>query len=92
MESGLLRAQKTLAEKGEEKAAAQIAAVQVYVDETLPRIERWAKQILAHIVKGDDLRIQLAGVKKLARTQPIDTFTLRRQIADQIIDREAYPF
>jgi alkylation response protein AidB-like acyl-CoA dehydrogenase len=92
MESGLLRALKMIARDGEEKAELQIAAVKTYVDETIPRIEAWAKQILAYVEEGDMLRTQLAGVKKLARYQPIDTVSLKRKIADRIIELESYPF
>jgi len=92
MESGLLRAMKTISKQGEEKARLQIAAVMAYVDETIPRIETWAKQTLAYMEEGDMLRTQLAGVKKLARYQPIDAVSLKRQIADRIIELESYPF
>jgi alkylation response protein AidB-like acyl-CoA dehydrogenase len=92
MESGLLRALKTLSNQGEEKAGLQIATVKAYVDETIPKIEMWAKQTLAYMEEGDMLRTQLAGVKKLARYQPIDTVTLKRMIADRIIELETYPF
>jgi alkylation response protein AidB-like acyl-CoA dehydrogenase len=92
MESGLLRTLKMITKKGDEKAKHQIEAVKVYVDETIPKIETWAKQILAYVEEGDTLRTQLAGVKKLARYQPIDTVRLKRAIADRIIDLESYPF
>jgi hypothetical protein len=92
MESGLLRAVKTISKQGEEKTGLQIAAVMAYVDETIPRIEAWAKQTLAYMEEGDMLRTQLAGVKKLARYQPIDTVSLKRQIADRIVELESYPF
>jgi hypothetical protein len=92
MESGLLRTLKMISKGGEEKAKYQIAAVKVYVDEALPKIEGWAKQVLSYVEAGDMLRTQLAGVKKLARYQPIDAVSLRRQIADRIIELEAYPF
>jgi alkylation response protein AidB-like acyl-CoA dehydrogenase len=92
MESGLLRTLKIISRDGEEKAKYQIAAVKVYVDEMIPRIESWAKQIISYVEEGDMLRTQLAGVKKLARYQPIDAVTLKRQIADRIIDLESYPF
>ena len=92
MESGLLRTLKIIDKDGAEKAKYQIDAVKVYVDETIPKIESWAKQIVAYVEEGDMLRTQLAGVKKLARYQPIDAVTLKREIADRIIDLEAYPF
>lgn len=92
MESGLLRALKVISKEGEERARYQIAAVKVYVDEIIPRMETWAKQILAYLEEGDSLRTQLAAVKKLARYQPIDAVGLRRTIADRIIELESYPF
>jgi hypothetical protein len=92
MESGLLRAVKMISRDGEEKAKYQIAAVKAYIDEGIPKIEMWAKQIVAYMEEGDMLRTQLAGVKKLARYQPIDTVSLKRQIADRIIELESYPF
>jgi len=92
MESGLLRTLKMISKDGEGKAQHQIAAVQAYVDDTIPKIEGWAKKVLAYVEEGDTLRTQLAGLKKLARYQPIDTVGLKRMIADRIIDLEAYPF
>lgn len=92
MESGLLRTLKMISKEGEEKAKYQIAAVKVYVDENIPKIETWAKQILAYVEEGDMLRTQLAGVKKLARYQPIDTVSLKRAVADRVIELESYPF
>jgi len=92
MESGLLRTLKMISRDGEEKAKYQIAAVKAYIDEGIPKIEMWAKQIVAYMEEGDMLRTQLAGVKKLARYQPIDTVSLKRQIADRIIELESYPF
>jgi len=77
---------------GEEKAKYQIAATKAYVDDTIPRIELWAKQALAYVEEGDMLRTQLAGLKKLARYQPINTISLKTEIADRIIDLESYPF
>ena len=92
MESGLLRTLKMIVKEGEEKARHQISAVKVYVDETIPKIDTWAKEVLAHVEEGDMLRTQLEGVKNLARYQPIDAVNLRREIADRIVDLGAYPF
>jgi len=92
MESGLLRTQKIIAKEGEDKAKYQIEAVKVYVDELIPQIELWAKQVIAYVEEGDMLRTQFAGIKKLARYQPIDSIRLKQSIAARIIDLEAYPF
>jgi hypothetical protein len=92
MESGLLRAQRIITDQGEEKATYHIAAVQSYVDEQIPKIEAWAKQVIAFVEEGDMLRTQIMGVRKLARYQQIDTITLKRKIADRTIELERYPF
>lgn len=92
MESGLLRTQKIIANKGEEKAKYQIAAVMAYVDQTVPKMEQWARQIVARVEEGDTLRAQLAAVKKLSRINPIDLIAVKREIADRVIDLESYPF
>jgi len=92
MESGLLRTQKIIAKDGEEKAKYQIEAVKVYADEMIPQIELWAKQAIAYVEEGDMLRTQFAGIKKLARYQPMDSIRLKQSIAARIIDLEAYPF
>jgi len=92
MESGLLRTIKIIDKEGEEKAEYHIAAVKSYVDDIIPQIEAWAKKVIAYVEEGDMLRTQLAGIKKLARYQPIDGVSLKRAIADRIIDLEAYPF
>jgi hypothetical protein len=42
--------------------------------------------------EGDILKMQLGGVEKLAFYQPIDTISLKRTIADEIIEEESYPF
>jgi len=62
------------------------------VDDTIPRIEVWAKQALAYVEEGDMLRTQLAGLKKLARYQTIDAISLKKEIAERIIELESYPF
>jgi len=92
MESGLLRTLKMITGEGEKKARYQIAAVKVYMDDMIPVIEMWARQILAYVEEGDMLRTQLAGIKKLARYQPVDAVSLNRAIADRIIELESYPF
>ena len=67
-------------------------AAKIYIDDTIPRLEDWAKRLLAYVEDGDMLRTQLAAVKKLLRYQKIDTITLRRELANRAIELEQYPF
>ncbi len=92
MESALLRTLKIINGNGKDKTAHHIAAVKIYVNETIPVIEMWAKQVLVYAEEGDTLRTQLSAVKKLARHDPEDTIALKRMVADRIIEKESYPF
>ena len=92
MESGLLRALKFAGKKGEEKAALHLAAVRVYMNDTLPKIVQGAKRMLAYVEDGESLAANLAAVDKLAACQPIDTIGLRRRIAEKVIKAKKYPY
>ncbi|MEE8432643.1 MAG: acyl-CoA dehydrogenase family protein [Candidatus Desulfatibia sp.] len=92
MESGLLRALKMIDKKGEKRAEYHTAVVQVYVNDAIPKIVHWSKQVLAFVEKGDALVALLAAVDKLAAYQPVNTVNLRRRIAEKVIKGKKYPF
>jgi hypothetical protein len=83
-ESVLLRA---TAQQGLHRAAAQ-----VYVSDAAGRVELAARTALAAMSDGDTLRTMLAALRRLLKSMPANTVALRRQIADAIIGRMAYPF
>lgn len=90
MESALLRTLKKVAKEGEEASRIQVAATRVYINETFPRIELMAKEIFAAISEGEELRTQLMALKRLARHTPINTISLRREIAESAIPVSRY--
>jgi len=90
MESAFLRTLKKVQKEGEEKSKIQIAATQVYINDSFPRVDMMARQVFAAISEGEELRTQLMGLKKFARFTPINTITLRREIADSIIPIARY--
>ena len=90
MESGLLRAMKSLLAAGEEQSRLKIDMVQVYVNDTMRKIEEYATNILTAMETGDVLAAQLGALGKLARPTPINTVAPRRRIAAAIIDTEKY--
>jgi len=92
MESALLRAMKSIEKSGDEKSKLQKAMVKVYVNDSLDRVEGFAKQAFAAIAEGDILRTQLSALKKLTRFTPVNTVALRREIADSVIKIGRYPF
>jgi alkylation response protein AidB-like acyl-CoA dehydrogenase len=92
MESGLLRALKTMEKFGDEKSQVQKAMVKVYVNDAFNRIEGFAREAFAAIAEGDTLRTQLSALKKLTRFTPVNTVGLRREVADSVIKIGRYPF
>lgn len=92
MESGLLRAMKTMERFGDERAQIQMAMVKVFVNDAFDRLEGFAKRALAAVAEGDTLRTQLSALKKLSRFTPVNTIALRRKIADYTIKAGKYPF
>jgi alkylation response protein AidB-like acyl-CoA dehydrogenase len=92
MESGLLRAMKTVEKYGGERSEIQVAMVKVFVNDAFDRLDILAKKGFAAIAEGDILRTQLSALKKLTRFTPVNTIALRRKIADYTIKVGKYPF
>ncbi|MCL0095368.1 acyl-CoA dehydrogenase family protein [Dehalococcoidia bacterium] len=90
MESGLLRALKSIESSGEEQAKTKIDMVCVYVNDAMKRIDDYATQILAAMETGDVLYTQLGAMRKLSRLMPINTVAVRREIAERLIEAERY--
>jgi len=90
MESGLLRALKSIESSGEEQAKTKIDMVCVYVNDAMKRIDHNATQILAAMETGDVLYTQLGAMRKLSRLMPINTVVARREISERLIEAERY--
>ena len=90
MESALLRAKKTAANRGETAAQMQIEMTQAYFRDVWGDLEAWAKETLLAVSEGDTLRTQLSILKKLLRMPPVNTIALKRSIAERIVAAEQY--
>ena len=90
MESGLLRALKSIEAFGEQQSKTKIDMVQLYVNDAMVRISNHAWQILAAMETGDILDNQLSTVRKLSQFTPVNGVQLRRDIADRVIEAERY--
>jgi len=90
MESGLLRALKAVGRDGSDAAAAKVAMVRAYINDALPRVDAYAKTVLASVDEGDTLRTELAGLRRFLRYTPINTVALRREIAGRLIAQGRY--
>ena len=92
MESGLLRAWKSMEKIGDEKSQVQKAMAKVYINDAFNRVEGFAKQALVAIAEGEALKTQLSALKKLSHFTPVNSVGLRREIADFVIKIGRYPF
>ncbi len=90
MESVLLRTLKKIEKEGEEQSRIHIAATRVYINDAFPRVEIMAKQIFSAISEGEELRTRLMALKRLAKYTPINTISLRRDIAESSISVARY--
>ena len=55
-------------------------------------VEVAARSALAAMADGDTLRTLLAALRRVLKTTPVNTVARRRQIADAIVERKAYPY
>jgi len=90
MESGLLRAQKSIGSAGEEQSKTKIDMVRLYVNDAMGRVSSYAQQTLAAMESGEALDGQVSMIRKAMQFTPINGVQLRREIADRIIEAEKY--
>ena len=89
LESAVLRARKI--ESAGEDASLAKDMVDVLIQRTAHRVLDAGSQALAHTSEGDDLRVQLAGLKRFTKVgDPIDTASVRRRIAKQLVEQGTY--
>src|SRR5215467_502128 len=92
MESGLLRAQKGAATKGEAASQTMIDAARTFINDAAERVEHEAKRAIAAVHEGDMLTTQMAVLKRFAKRAPVDTIALRRRVAAAVQSQDRYPF
>ncbi|HEX8177477.1 MAG TPA: acyl-CoA dehydrogenase family protein [Pyrinomonadaceae bacterium] len=92
MESAILRAQKLAAAKGEEAASRYIDMTRVFCNDAVERIEANAKNMLAAMSEGDELRTMLAALRRFTKWTPVNTISARQRIADALIKANKYVY
>jgi alkylation response protein AidB-like acyl-CoA dehydrogenase len=85
METAILRARKLANTKGEEAAARYLDMTRVFCNDAVERIETHAKNTLAGMSEGDELRTLLAALRRFTKLQPMNTIAARQRIADELI-------
>jgi alkylation response protein AidB-like acyl-CoA dehydrogenase len=92
MESAILRTQKRAASEGEEAAARYIDITRVFCNDAVQRIEAHAKNTLAAMSEGDELRTLLAALRRFTKLTPMNTVAARQRIADVVIGANKYVY
>jgi len=92
MESAILRAQKLAASHGGDAAARYIDMTRVFCNDAVERIEVRAKNTLAGMAEGDELRTLLAALRRFTKLTPMNTITARQRIADVLIVANKYAY
>lgn len=92
MESAILRAQKLEASQGEAAAARYIDMTRVFCNDAVERIEARAKNTLAGMAEGDELRTLLAALRRFTKLTPMNTITARQRIADVLITANKWAY
>ncbi|MBA2494351.1 MAG: acyl-CoA dehydrogenase, partial [Acidobacteria bacterium] len=86
----ILRAQK-LAEKGD--AARYVDMAGVFCNDAIQRIEAKAKNTIAAMSEGDDMRMLLTALRRYTKNNvPVNTVAARQRIADTLIAANKYVF
>jgi hypothetical protein len=90
MDSGLLRARKSVKSVGDKQCKTKVEMVQLYVNDAIVRIAGYARQLLAAMETGDTLDKQISVLNNALEFTPVDGVQLRREIADRILEAEKY--
>ncbi|HEX8650488.1 MAG TPA: acyl-CoA dehydrogenase family protein [Pyrinomonadaceae bacterium] len=92
METAILRTQKLAASQGEEAAARYIDMTRVFCNDAVERIDAHAKNTLASMSEGDELRTLLAALRRFTKLTPMNTIAARQRIADVMIKANKYGY
>jgi alkylation response protein AidB-like acyl-CoA dehydrogenase len=92
MESAILRAQKLAGNQGEAAAERYVDMTRVFCNDAVERIDARAKNTLAGMAEGDELRMLLAALRRFTKLTPVNTIAARQRIADVMIEANKYVY
>jgi alkylation response protein AidB-like acyl-CoA dehydrogenase len=93
METAVLRAKKMAERDGEEASGRYIDMARVFCNDAIQRVEAKAKNTVASMSEGDDMRMLLVALKRFTKNNsPINTIAARQRIADTLIGANKYVF
>ena len=89
-ESALIRTKKILANAGEEAAKFPIMITQCLCNDALPKMKGWAQEIMAATFEPEKAVKRFEDIDLMTRNKPLNTFELKRQIADEAYAAKCY--
>jgi hypothetical protein len=92
MESAILRTQKLALSQGEDAARRYVDMTRVFCNDAVERIEATAKNTLAGMAEGDELRTLLAALRRFTKLTPVNTIAARQRIAAEMIQANRYVY
>ncbi|MBI3929391.1 MAG: acyl-CoA dehydrogenase family protein [Armatimonadetes bacterium] len=91
-DSGWLRCQKMILDRGEEKVSLQIDALRVFLNDSTNRIRTNCRQLLSEVISDpDELTGYLANIETILDSMPISTVAPLRRLADRAVELGRYP-
>jgi len=92
-ESAILKAEKLAKKEGEDKVSGQIAMAKLNLFNAVESISKNAKEAVLYMANGDEQRMMLMGLKRFTKyTNYPNTLALRKEIADEVIEANAFCF
>jgi hypothetical protein len=64
----------------------------VFCNDAVERIDGRAKNTLAGMSEGDELRTLLAALRRFTKLTPVNTIVARQRIADVLIEANKYVY
>jgi len=92
MESAILRTQKLAAAQSDKAAQPFVDMTRVFCNDAVERIEANAKNTLAAMSEGDELRTLLAALRRFTKMTPMNTVAARQRIANAMIEANKYVY
>ena len=92
IDSAIGRTIKLIDRDSADKHSYAIDATRLYTYDAINRIEIAAKNALAAIADGDELRIMLTALRRLTKQEPLNTAAIRERLSDKVVEAGGYIF
>ena len=92
MDSVVARTLQIVTSEGLEKSELHRAAARLSAATFYTQVAQIGEDLLSHLYREEKLTTHLANLDRLAPRPRVDLVTLRRKVADAVVEREKYPF